>query len=316
MAEITHRARACELVGARVYYQKKNKLQKLGRVHHVVFSPDSTHVVGYLIQLPDLAGIKKRADEFVGIGGLLLSDDEKSLIADTELMGKQSRSKIAYAWDECVMWLGMDVHTRSGEDLGFIQDATFDAQTGEVESYWVAPQGSSAQLLGLRPVLVEEVVGYQAGVMLVEDSASDGDFSGGAAAAAGEAVAKAQVAASDAVKSAGKAVNKGMFELGKMVGKAKRGWDDLTKDEDEELQLPAKDSEVLTSTEPQVKKPEAPVECEVEHYVVDDKPKAQSKQKQVSKSTSSQVAKSAGKQLGKMSKMFGSFADEFKKASK
>ena len=122
--------------------------------------------------------------------------------------------------------------------------------------------------------------------------------------------------------------------LGRALGKAKRAIADATADEPEPVQqapaISAADVRVerpveglpekTATAEPSRQKPKtyapAPKGAGTTKSAAKQAPKPAAKPRPKSASTGDKVAKAAGKQLGSFGKMFGSFKDEFNKASK
>ena len=50
---------------------------KIGRIHMAVFSPDGRRVVGFMVKRPDIAGMVKREDLFLGFDSFKLVDKGK-----------------------------------------------------------------------------------------------------------------------------------------------------------------------------------------------------------------------------------------------
>ncbi|MGN0076857.1 MAG: PRC-barrel domain containing protein [Parafannyhessea sp.] len=333
----------------------EEKLVKLGKVHMAVFSPDGTTVVGFTVKRPDIAGMVKRPDFFMARDafgtvekGLLLKD-EKDGVDD------RARERLGIDWDACIMWTGMDAKTSDGRELGYVNNAIFDPKNGAVQKFCVGDGSVAQSLVGSLEIPVSMVQGYHKGYMIVDPAAADLKLSGGAAAAAGEGYAKAKIAGKKAGEKAGAvaadAIDKGSFALGKALGKAKRAIDEAKAENEAEQQpqeqLPAREAPNVQVSAP---KPAARIagekdgsaKPEPKTYVpasqaegaagaaTQTKPVAKAapkpaakgssrpaaKKKPAPKSGSEEAAKAVGRELGKMGSMFGSFIDEYKKASK
>lgn len=331
------------LAGKRILLLKKTskakdgsvteKYQKLGRVRTAVFSPDGLHVVGYVVKRPDVAGMIKRGDAFVAYDSLEAYDD-KTLVVTRAKDGLDDAAlkRLNLDWDRCIIWSGMDAKTADGTPLGYVSDAEYDEKTGEVTRFFTADGGMARALIGSFVITAEMVVGYRGGCMVVDPGHDRVKLDGGIAGAAGEGYARAKAGASKMGKKAGamagEAVDKGSFALGKMLGKAGRAIADATAPEDE-----APDPPAVPAADVRVEKPAqriaekgvrsegAPAKAAPKTYAPASKPsqkKPTSKpaSKKAAPSTSDKVARAAGRQLSGLGKMFGSFKDEFDKASK
>lgn len=193
--------------------------------------------------------------------------------------------------------------------------------------------------------------GGQDGCMVVSDEAENLAVDGGAAAKAGEAWAAAKVKGSEVGKKAGaaasKAVDKGSFEVGRLIGKAQRAIKEAAAEEPapaDPAEMPAADVSVSAPVESlRASEQERAASGEPVTYVPageksaepassqdaagNAKPKAKpavkrptEAQKAAAKKKADAVttdaARTLGKGIGRMGKMFGSFKDEFDKASK
>lgn len=308
---------------------------KLGRVHMAVFTPDGMRVVGVLVRRPDVAGMVKRDDAFVAWDSFELREKELVVTRPDDGMDDAARKRLNVEWDKCILWAGMDVKTVDGKPLGYVSDAEYDEKTGRTLRFFSSDGGVANALVGSFSIEPSMVRGYSKGCMIVDPGDAELLPEGGFAAKAGEATARAKVGASEAGKkageAAGKAVDKGSFELGKLIGKAQRAIADATAEEPEEQAapavaaieaadvqvsapvetLPAAESERAQAPEPKTYAPTAKPQASVAKAA--SKPAAKPAAK---KPTADQAARAVGKQLGSFGKMFGGFADEFKKASK
>ncbi len=204
---------------------KEEEFKKLGRIHMAVFSPKGSRLVGYLVKRPDVAGMVKRKDIFVAYDSIAREDDHLLITDEKNGTDDAARKRLNLDWDRCVMWAGMDARTRSGKDLGFVSDVSFDENTGKVEAFYVGDGGMAESLVGALPIPASMVKGYSKGYMVVDDAAKDLQLTGGVAAKAGEGYAKAKVKGAAASKKfdakASVAVDKGSKALGKQLGKTK-----------------------------------------------------------------------------------------------
>ncbi len=261
----------------------KVKQKSVGRVHMTVYAPDGKHVVGFTITQPDIAGMVKRPDLFIAYDAFKVTD--KGLVATMgdESFDDKARARLGIDWDSCLMWTGMDAKTTDGKELGYIDDVSYDPKTGEVEKFFVGDDGLARKLVGTVEIPVSMLRGYHKGYMIVDPEAATLELNGGLAAKAGENVAKAKLKGKEDAKKASKAateaVDKGSHELGRAISRTKKAMD----------------------------------ESKVEYEKAAGVKKTSSAKKG---DAGQEAAKAVGRQIGKMGSMFGSFMDEYKKASK
>ncbi len=327
--------------------QSGERLSKLGKIHMAVFTPDGRSMVGYLVARPDVAGMVKRGDVFVAYDSLAACEKGFRVVNEENAFDDRARERLGVDWDSCIMWAGMDARTQSGRELGYVGDAEFDGATGKVTKFLVCDGGMATALVGSVEIPPSMLVGYAKGRMIVKDEASKLELNGGLAAKAGEATAKAKIRGTEFGEKAGKAtseaVDKGSFALGKALGKAKRAIDDAraegeeehAREEAEELrataeknQLPATEAADVRVSEPTVTlkaglEERAATSPAPRTYSVKKssagtaaKPAATKKNAEASRSAGDEAARALGRGLNSMGKMFGSFKDEFNKASK
>ena len=122
--------RAGDFVGAKIYRKptedKRTKKdgtprgpKKLGKIHFPVFTPGGTRVVGFMVRQSDIAGMIERPDRFVALDaigvyeGAIAVDDVKGTY-DTA-----AAKRLDINLDDCIIWVGMDVRTESGDVVGY-----------------------------------------------------------------------------------------------------------------------------------------------------------------------------------------------------
>ena len=329
-----------------------DKYLKVGKVHNAVFSPDGARVVGFMIKRPDVAGMIKREDAFLAWDSYERMDEKTLLVSrPDDGMDAAAIKRLQLNWDACIMWAGMDARTVAGKPLGYVSDAEFDEKTGVVSRFLTADGGMARALIGSFVITPDMVRGYADGCMVIDPGDATPQLDGGLAGAAGEGYARAKAKGAEVGKKvgavAGQAVDKGSFALGRALGKAKRAIADATAPEEEsQPQAPAVEAADVRVERPVERIAEksagpadAPARPAPKTYapVADGatpkpepapKPKAAgaapkaapaARKKPAAKkpaTTGDKVARAAGKQLGSLGKMFGSFKDEFDKASK
>lgn len=307
---------------------------KLGKVHMTVFSPDGQRVVGFLVKRPDIVGMVKRPDVFLAFDSFATYDKGIRATRGEQSFDDAARERMGLAWDSCVMWAGMDAKTTDGRELGYVGDVSFDAATGKVQTFYVGDGGMAQQLVGSVEIPASMLCGYRKGFMLVAPEAAHLDLNGGFAAKAGEATAKAKADAAKAGekigKGAGEAVDRGSFELGRMIGRTRRAFQEAKEDYEDEMGTgevkrqpapsPAQGVSVHKPPAAPALKGETSARTPVTYAPAKKAPKAPAKKPATKKAPSKKAgpdpAKALGHQLGALGKGFSSFAEEYKKASK
>ena len=344
-------------VTKRAHKDKKNpdapteKLAKLGKIHMAVFAPNGRQLVGFLVARPDAVGMVKREDAFLAWDSFEPCERGLVVTRADDGLDDAARKRLALDWDSCILWAGMDARTRSGKSLGYVNDVSYDAATGAAQTFYVGDGGVARALVGSFEIPAKMVIGYSAAdqFMVVSDDAENLAVDGGVAAKAGTAWASAKVKGAEVGHKAGaaasEAVDKGSFQVGRLIGKAKRAIADATAEEPQPAdpaEIPAADVSVSAPTGTlRASEGERAANGEPVTYVpvsqtsaartADAAPKADAAAKPKAKKlteaqkaaakkraaqASTDAARMVGKGLGRMGKMFGSFKEEFDKASK
>lgn len=199
--------------------------KRLGRVHFPVFTPDGKRLVGYMVTPPDVAGMIKQSDRFVAFDSFSVYEGVIVVADDKAAYDKAAAKRLGIDLDRCIIWVGMDVETASGERLGYCKDASYNPKTGAVQTYHLTQGAAASTLLGDVEMPASYVVGYREQTMVVADEASSLEVTGGVAAKAAEA----SVVIGDKVKKGAQtldekgsaAVDKGSRALGRQLGRTK-----------------------------------------------------------------------------------------------
>ncbi|QWT17786.1 PRC-barrel domain containing protein [Collinsella sp. zg1085] len=205
--------------------EAEQRIKKLGKIHHPVFSPDGRKLVGFMVSLPDIVGMFKQADRFVAFdavqvieGSLVVSDKKDSY--DT-----LAAQRLGVDLETCIIWTGMDVVTESGRTLGYCADADCHPKTGAVNFFAITASAASSALIGNLEMPASYLKGYRSRYMIVSDKAQDLEFSGGAAAVAAAAStrvsAEVKKGAAALDEHGSRALDEGSKALGKQLGRAK-----------------------------------------------------------------------------------------------
>lgn len=218
--------------------------RKIGKVSKTVFDPSGMRVVGFIVRRPDLLWMFKRSDRFIALDAIEVRDGVICPVKGMDSWDDRAIKRMGVDWDTCIIWEGMPVRTSSGEDLGRVDDISFDEETGEAESLFLDDGGTARALVGSVEIPKELMVGYDDGLLIVKSEAAQCKLTGGLAAKAGEATAKVGIAAREgahtAGKAVGKAVDKGSYGLGKAIGRIKRSVSGAAEEFKKEAPAPAK----------------------------------------------------------------------------
>ena len=109
--------------------------KKIGKFHCPVFTPDGTQVVGFMLKMPDIAGMIKQPDRFVAYDAIAAGAEEIVVKEDRAAFDTAAAKRLGIDLDTCLIWTGMDVRTVSGERVGYCADADFNLRTGKVNAF-------------------------------------------------------------------------------------------------------------------------------------------------------------------------------------
>ena len=101
--------------------------KKLGKIHFPVFTHDGRRVVGYMVKLPDVVGMVKQPDRFVALDAIDVYEGVIGIKDERDSYDAAAAKRLGVSLDECLIWTGMDVRTKSGKNVGYCSDATFSA---------------------------------------------------------------------------------------------------------------------------------------------------------------------------------------------
>lgn len=271
----------------KVWFSKPKKndpdaVKKLGKIHHWVFHPTEPRCVGFLVKRPDLALMFHRQDAFVSINGFVEIDGDIVILDNADATGKSACKALGINLDNCVIWLGMPVVSKSGESFGIIGDVEINKDNGHVVSILTDNGATANTLLGSIRIPLKQILGFKRGVgtrLASIDRTNAGYISDDdSAESMGAIVVDDSVAK---LQPEGGVAEKAGVATAVAADKAKR---------------------TVEKVKPKAKEAAASV---------------QKATKNVSKSVSKGVEKGAfatGKQLGRAQGMFGRFAEEFKSA--
>lgn len=198
---------------------KKGTPKKIGRVRAVVFHPNRAEVVGYIVKRPDLMLMFKRGDRFCAADRVEVTEDGFLVADEAGAWDAGACKRLGIDYDACLLWAGMPVKTEDGRALGAIKSVFYDEKTRKVDHLDISVDSVARTLLGQSEIFRDAIVGFKDGAIIVSRSIGKVEESGGVAAAAGEAWAKAKHAADRRADKAEKAIDKSARAVGRQVGK-------------------------------------------------------------------------------------------------
>lgn len=233
---------------------KRGQLSSIGKIHLTVCSPSGKRVVGFLIRRPDIAGMVKQKDAFIALDSFAVCDFGLVATRGDGSFDDVARERLGLPWEKCIIWAGMDAKTTNGREMGWVNDFSFDAKSGRIQTFFVGDGGVASSLVGFVEVPCDMLRGYENGFMLLDPEAAKLALDGGLAAKAGEGYARAKMegkaAGKKAAKVAGTAVEKGAYGLGRLIGKAKRSIEDYQREDDDTENASEDPVEIESISEP------------------------------------------------------------------
>jgi uncharacterized protein YrrD len=200
--------------------------RRLGKIEHVLFAPGTKRAIGFQVERPPLLFIIRRRPRFLSFDATQ-PDRERVLVSEQGrgAWGRAAAKRLDISWDDTVIWLGMPVKSRSGDRLGTVRDALVDANDGKLVALGMSEGAVRDAAVGVRDIGAHAVIGFDGDAVRVTDEAADVELTGGAAAAAGRATAKATATARGAAETAkryGSAAARAAEQT--EAGRAATGW--------------------------------------------------------------------------------------------
>ena len=218
--------------------------RKIGKVFKTIFDPSGMRVVGFIVRRPDLLWMFKRPEKFLALDAMDIVEGVIVPTMGADSWDDRAIKRLGVDYDTCIIWEGMPVKTTDGLELGYVDEISFDEATGELTSIFLDDGIASRALIGSVEIGDDMIVGYKKDHLEVLPEARELGLTGGLAAKAGEATAKASIAAHEGAEKAGKvaseAVDKGAVGLGKAIGRAKNMVSETRDEYRKEAGTPAK----------------------------------------------------------------------------
>ena len=147
--------RAGDFVGAKIYRKptedKRTKKdgtprspKKLGKIHFPVFTPGGTRVVGFMVRQSDIAGMIERPDRFVALDAIGVYEGAIAVDDVKDTYDAAAAKRLDINLDDCIIWVGMDVRTESGDVVGYCSDVEFKPRSGVVQTFFECAGGRHA----------------------------------------------------------------------------------------------------------------------------------------------------------------------------
>jgi len=218
--------------GVRVLGGKKGT-KNLGRIKYAVFHPEEARLVGYVIKRPDILLMFQRSDQFLAFDSFRIIDGRVIAYSDVDAWDSAACKRLGFSFEDCFVWEGMPLCTESGQELGRINEISYDEKTGSVISFAVT-QGAS-WLVGRGEIPISELRRFKDGQFILSDAAADMELEGGLAAKAGERVAQTAAELANTSKIVGKAAESGAKKAGDALSSFREKYIDLTDEEEAAL---------------------------------------------------------------------------------
>ena len=186
-----------EVDGFPVVMPGSKKAKRVGWVKHVLVASDGLHVVGVQVDRPDLALVIERSARFLALDRCRITSSKVIVRDERDAWDGRAAKRLGIDWDTTVIWRDMPVRTESGEYLGRLADAAFDAETGVIGAVRLSGGAVADSAIGVRDVESGLVRGFDGESIVVADTAVEIDLSGGVADRAGKTAAAATVMAGE-----------------------------------------------------------------------------------------------------------------------
>lgn len=187
--------------------------KRLGHVEAVLYDASKPRVVGFQVERPPIFGVFDRRPQYVLRSQVSPEGSEQLRLAGQRLPNDESGERsLGYSWEESVIWRSMPVRSKSGEPVGVVQDAIFDAESGDVRTLVISTGIVGDVALGKLEVPGELVQGFSKDAVIVLPGYNEIRAGGGAA--------KAMASGAAAAKVRGGQVAEGALKVGVAASRA------------------------------------------------------------------------------------------------
>jgi len=288
--------------GVRVLGGKKGT-RRIGKVLRAVFYPGDLRLAGFIVKRPDMLWMFKRSDRFLAWDSLEVVDGKVVAASGRESWDGAAIKRLGLDWDAALILQGMPLISHDGEVVGSIDDVEFDGKTGRPIAYKASSGLGAKTLLGSMSFPAQAVQRFTGEGLVLKRDVEIPEHDGGLASKAGEQAAVVGNFVRTSTKAAGAAVGNiaekaddGMQKLGYQAGKA-------IGDARREAGAGAGGAGAGGS---------GGSDAEGKKGAATDGKAEDGKTDSLVQSGS----RALGRQIGRTRKMFKSFSDEYKKASK
>lgn len=191
-----------EVEGLPVMTPGRKKTKRVGWVKHVLVASDGLHVVGFQVDQPDFMMMIDRKPRFLALDHCTITSKKVVVPDPRDSWDARAAKRLGIDWDTTVIWRDMPVRTESGETLGKLNDAAFDASGGAIGAIRLSAGTVADSAIGVRDLESGLVRGFDGEAIVVSDDAVEVDLSGGVADTAGKTAAAATVMAGEVASAA------------------------------------------------------------------------------------------------------------------
>lgn len=139
-----------ELFGRPLYNEAGS--QKIGRIVQIVGHPDELRLVGVLVKRPDFLWMFPRKDLFVALDALEQRGDRLCIIPSDNAVGTKALKARSLDWERCILYVGLPIQDEQGNSYGSIEELSFNAQTGNIQTITPSTKALDLLLLGKKSI--------------------------------------------------------------------------------------------------------------------------------------------------------------------
>lgn len=156
--------------------------RQLGRISAVLFHPSEPRVVGLQVDKGAVLGVIDQRPRYVRLTEVTAGPDE-TLAIEADALPKDNAGEraLGFSWEETVIWHGMPVISATGDQVGTVRDADFDAATGDLALLQVSTGAVGDLAVGRLEVPRALVRGFTGESVVVEAGYVELMATGGAA---------------------------------------------------------------------------------------------------------------------------------------
>ncbi len=122
-----------------------------------------------MVRQSDIAGMIERPDRFVALDAIGVYEGAIAVDDAKDTYDAAAAKRLDINLDDCIIWVGMDVRTESGDVVGYCSDVEFKPRSGIVQAFYVTAGAASSVLVGDTQVPPTMLRGYENGAMIVSD---------------------------------------------------------------------------------------------------------------------------------------------------